>query len=46
MPSVSGVPMFVIGNQALTGLQDWETVETVVGEEMGRNDQAAARSRR
>jgi predicted DsbA family dithiol-disulfide isomerase len=43
---VSGVPMFVIGNQVLTGLQDRETLEAVVGEEMGRNDQAAARSRR
>jgi predicted DsbA family dithiol-disulfide isomerase len=43
---VSGVPRFVIGNQVLTGLQDRETLEAVVGEEMGRNDQAAARSRR
>jgi predicted DsbA family dithiol-disulfide isomerase len=43
---VTGVPKFVIGNQVLTGLQDRETLEAVVGEEMGRNDQAAARSRR
>jgi predicted DsbA family dithiol-disulfide isomerase len=43
---VSGVPMLVIGNQVLIGLQDRETLEAVVGEEMGRNDQATSQSRR
>jgi hypothetical protein len=38
--------MLVIGNRVLTGLQDRETLEAVAGEEMGGNDQAAARSRR
>jgi predicted DsbA family dithiol-disulfide isomerase len=32
--SVTGVPMFVIGNQTLTGLQDWETLEAVVEKEL------------
>jgi predicted DsbA family dithiol-disulfide isomerase len=31
---VSGVPMFVIGGQVLTGLQDKETLEAVIGEEL------------
>jgi hypothetical protein len=46
MPSVSGVPMIVIGKRVLAGLQDRETPEAFVGEEMSRDDQAAARSRR
>jgi len=29
---VTGVPMFVIGGQVLTGLQDKETLEDVIGE--------------
>ncbi len=29
---VSGVPMFVIGSQVLTGLQDQETLEAAIGE--------------
>jgi predicted DsbA family dithiol-disulfide isomerase len=33
---VTGVPMFVIGSQVLTGLQDRETLEAVIQEEMGR----------
>src|SRR5207302_10524401 len=31
---VTGVPMFVIGDQTLTGLQDRETLEAVIEEEM------------
>jgi predicted DsbA family dithiol-disulfide isomerase len=31
---VTGVPMFVIGNQVLTGLQDRETLEAVIEKEM------------
>jgi hypothetical protein len=38
--------MLVIGGQVLTGLQDRKTLEAVVGEDLGRNDQADARSRR
>jgi predicted DsbA family dithiol-disulfide isomerase len=30
---VTGVPMFVIGQQVLTGLQDRETLEAVIEEE-------------
>ena len=30
---VTGVPMFVIGRQVLTGLQDRETLEAVIEEE-------------
>lgn len=33
---VSGVPMFVIGNQVLTGLQDKETLQAVIEEELAR----------
>ena|SRR6266545_1984707 len=44
---VSGVPMFVIGNQVLTGLQDRETLEAVVGEgERSRPYLADAASRK
>jgi predicted DsbA family dithiol-disulfide isomerase len=31
---VTGVPMFVIGEQVLTGLQDRETLEAVIEEEL------------
>ena len=31
---VTGVPMFVIGERVLTGLQDRETLETVIEEEL------------
>ncbi len=31
---VTGVPMFVIGDRVLTGLQDRETLEAVIGEEL------------
>jgi predicted DsbA family dithiol-disulfide isomerase len=31
---VTGVPMFVIGNQVLTGLQSQETLEAVIEEEL------------
>jgi predicted DsbA family dithiol-disulfide isomerase len=31
---VTGVPLFVIGSQTLTGLQDRETLEAVIEEEM------------
>jgi predicted DsbA family dithiol-disulfide isomerase len=33
---VTGVPMFVIGSQVLTGLQDRETLEAVMEEESAR----------
>ncbi len=33
---VTGVPMFVIGEQVLTGLQERETLEAVIEEEMAR----------
>jgi predicted DsbA family dithiol-disulfide isomerase len=33
---VTGVPMFVIGDQVLTGLQDRETLEAVIEEELAR----------
>jgi predicted DsbA family dithiol-disulfide isomerase len=35
---VTGVPKFVIGNQALTGLRDRETLEAVIEEELTRSD--------
>jgi predicted DsbA family dithiol-disulfide isomerase len=31
---VTGVPMFVIGDRVLTGLQDRETLQAVIGEQM------------
>jgi predicted DsbA family dithiol-disulfide isomerase len=34
---VTGVPMFVIGGQTLTGLQDRETLEVVIEEERARH---------
>jgi predicted DsbA family dithiol-disulfide isomerase len=33
---VAGVPMFIIGDQVLTGLQDKETLATVIDEELRR----------
>jgi predicted DsbA family dithiol-disulfide isomerase len=33
---VTGVPMFVIGGQALSSLQDRETLEAVIDQEMGK----------
>jgi protein-disulfide isomerase len=33
---VTGVPMFVIGDQVLTGLQDREALEAVIEEELAR----------
>jgi predicted DsbA family dithiol-disulfide isomerase len=33
---VTGVPMFVIGDKVLTGLQDRETLEAVIEEELAR----------
>jgi predicted DsbA family dithiol-disulfide isomerase len=39
---VTGVPMFVIGDQVLTGLQDRETLEAVIEEELARNDSPAS----
>jgi predicted DsbA family dithiol-disulfide isomerase len=35
---VTGVPMFVIGSQVLTGLQDKETLEAVIGGELARHE--------
>jgi predicted DsbA family dithiol-disulfide isomerase len=42
---VTGVPMFVIGEQVLTGLQDRKTLEAVIEEELARNDPSPSRSR-
>jgi predicted DsbA family dithiol-disulfide isomerase len=33
---VTGVPLFLIGSQGLTGLQDRETLEAVIEEELAR----------
>jgi predicted DsbA family dithiol-disulfide isomerase len=35
---VTGVPMFVIGRQVLTGLQDRETLEAVIDKELAHGD--------
>jgi predicted DsbA family dithiol-disulfide isomerase len=35
---VTGVPMYVIGSQVLTGLQDPETLEAVIEEEVKFNE--------
>jgi predicted DsbA family dithiol-disulfide isomerase len=43
---VTGVPMFVIGDQIVTGLQDRETLETVINEELARGNQSVTRSPR
>jgi predicted DsbA family dithiol-disulfide isomerase len=40
---VTGVPMFVIGDQVLTGLQDRETLEAVIEEERKGRENAATR---
>jgi len=37
---VTGVPMFVIGGQTLTGLQDKGTLEAVVEEELARQEES------
>jgi predicted DsbA family dithiol-disulfide isomerase len=39
---VTGVPMFVIGSQALTGLQDRETLEAVIEKE-GKGQESPTR---
>jgi predicted DsbA family dithiol-disulfide isomerase len=40
---VTGVPMFVIGSQVLTGLQERETLEAVIGEERKGREYTALR---
>ena len=40
---VTGVPMFVIGSQVLTGSRDRETLEAVIEEERKRQENAALR---
>jgi hypothetical protein len=35
---VNGVPMFVLGEQVLSGLQDRETLESVIEEDLPRQD--------
>src|SRR5947209_19649462 len=40
---VTGVPMFVIGSQVLTGLQDRETLEAVIEEELEAQAKPTAR---
>lgn len=40
---VTGVPMFVIGSQVLTGLQDRETLEAVIEKERKAQENAALR---
>jgi predicted DsbA family dithiol-disulfide isomerase len=39
---VSGVPMFVIGDQTLIGLQDRQTLEAVIEEGISRSDSPAS----
>src|SRR5581483_11051841 len=39
---VTGVPMFVIGEQVLTGLQGRETLEAMIDEELARNGASPA----
>jgi predicted DsbA family dithiol-disulfide isomerase len=39
---VQGVPMFVIGGQVLTGLQDRQTLEAVIEEELARGGEPPA----
>ena len=39
---VTGVPMFVVGRHVLTGLQDRETLEAVIGKELAQQDGSAA----
>jgi predicted DsbA family dithiol-disulfide isomerase len=38
---VTGVPMFVIGGQVLTGLQDQETLEAVIEDELAQHEPSA-----
>ena len=40
---VTGVPMFVIGSQALTGLQNRETLEAVIEEELKGQENSTPR---
>jgi predicted DsbA family dithiol-disulfide isomerase len=40
---VTGVPMFVIGRQVLTGLQDRETLEAVIVEELKDRESSTPR---
>jgi predicted DsbA family dithiol-disulfide isomerase len=40
---VTGVPMFVIGDRVLTGLQDRETLEAVIGEELKAHESPTPR---
>ena len=40
---VTGVPMFLIGDQVLTGLQDRETLEAVIEEERKGRENSTAR---
>ena len=40
---VTGMPMFVIGSQVLTGLQDRETLEAVIEEERKGRENTALR---
>lgn len=41
---VTGVPMFVIGDQTLTGLQDKETLEAVIEVERASSKELTHRS--
>ena len=38
----TGVPMFVIGDRTLTGLQDRATLEAVIEKELARHDNSTA----
>ena len=40
---VTGVPMFVIGGQILTGLQDRETLESVIDEQLAKSGRDSSR---
>ena len=40
---VTGVPMFVIGEQVLTGLQDRQTLEAVIGGELKDRESSTPR---
>jgi predicted DsbA family dithiol-disulfide isomerase len=42
---VTGVPMFVIGDRVLTGLQDRETLEAVIEEELARHGSSSVTQR-
>jgi putative intracellular protease/amidase len=43
LAGVTGVPMFVIGSQVLTGLQDRETLEAVIEEEVKAHESPTSR---